>query len=327
MRHGCSHALVALLVLWSVVSIGVGYVGIRRGYNDVSFWIAIVVFAVLLAIEILLTVKAVRQYLGRLLQGQCSPFVAVAAVLLLCYITYAYTVSSLTWMHIAAATLYVTAPLTLQWSSTGSSWRWLAYAAIAIIWVPVETRWLSLLWPYPRELSYALAVLFAVALALGTFLLVRRLDGVGYDIVFTRRTCLRILFYLAVCLALVPVGKMIGFLRFNPAESRFPLSLEALFILLFVALPEELVFRGLLQNLLSRQLSSKTMGLLATAVIFGFAHIHKGKAGFPNFKYVFMATFAGIIYGRAWQKTGSVVASSMVHAFVDVVWHRLFLPS
>ncbi len=82
------------------------------------------------------------------------------------------------------------------------------------------------------------------------------------------------------------------------------------------------MFRGLLQNLLARTLGSARAGWLLAAVIFGPAHINNG--GFPNWRYVILATIAGIFYGRAWQKTGSIFASALVHTLVNVTWHLLF---
>ena len=58
------------------------------------------------------------------------------------------------------------------------------------------------------------------------------------------------------------------------------------------------------------------------SVIFGLAHITNG--GFPNWRYVLLATIAGIFYGRTWRSTSSIFPAALVHMFVDVVWHLLF---
>ena len=57
------------------------------------------------------------------------------------------------------------------------------------------------------------------------------------------------------------------------------------------------------------------------SVAFGFAHIF--HAPFPNWKYVFLATVAGLFYGRTWIKTGSLFPGAIVHALVDILWHIL----
>ena len=92
--------------------------------------------------------------------------------------------------------------------------------------------------------------------------------------------------------------------------------------MLFTAWPEEFLFRGLLQNLLSKSFRSEWVGLIVASVIFGFSHIL--HAPFPNWKYVFLATIAGFFYGRAWMKTESLVPGVLIHAAVDTLWHILF---
>jgi len=58
------------------------------------------------------------------------------------------------------------------------------------------------------------------------------------------------------------------------------------------------------------------------SVLFGFSHIT--NMGFPNWRYVILASLAGLFYGWTWRKTGSIFASALVHAAVDATWHFLF---
>jgi membrane protease YdiL (CAAX protease family) len=93
-------------------------------------------------------------------------------------------------------------------------------------------------------------------------------------------------------------------------------------IFLFTAWPEEFLFRGLLQNMLSELLGNSWAGLILASILFGFSHIL--HAPYPNWKYVMLATIAGLFYGRVWMKTASLLPSTMVHAVVDILWHVLF---
>ena len=93
-------------------------------------------------------------------------------------------------------------------------------------------------------------------------------------------------------------------------------------ILFFIAWPEELLFRGLLQNMLSRASKSDLAGWWTASLLFGFSHITNG--GFPNWRYVLLASIAGFFYGWTWRKTNSIFASALVHAAVDILWHLLF---
>jgi membrane protease YdiL (CAAX protease family) len=85
-----------------------------------------------------------------------------------------------------------------------------------------------------------------------------------------------------------------------------------------VAIPEELCFRGWLQNLLERRIG-RTQALLLTATLFGLSHFNKRAAHF-NWKYVLLAALAGIFYGRAWCQQRRVGASAIAHATVDTIW-------
>jgi membrane protease YdiL (CAAX protease family) len=100
------------------------------------------------------------------------------------------------------------------------------------------------------------------------------------------------------------------------------LPLTALGILFFTAWPEEFLFRGLLQNFLARTFGSPWAGLVAASAIFGLSHIV--HAPYPNWKYVLVATVAGLFYGHAWMRTRSLLPGTLVHALVDISWHVLF---
>jgi membrane protease YdiL (CAAX protease family) len=59
------------------------------------------------------------------------------------------------------------------------------------------------------------------------------------------------------------------------------------------------------------------------AVIFGLSHFNKPLPF--NWRYVLLATIAGIFYGRAWRSAGRrIVASEITHTLVDVVWGLWF---
>jgi uncharacterized protein len=90
------------------------------------------------------------------------------------------------------------------------------------------------------------------------------------------------------------------------------------FTFFFIAIPEELFFRGWLQNLLERRFG-RALALLMTAVIFGMAHWNKRAVHF-NWRYVLMAAIAGVFYGRAWRTQRRVGASALTHASVDTTW-------
>lgn len=91
--------------------------------------------------------------------------------------------------------------------------------------------------------------------------------------------------------------------------------------LFFVCLAEEAFFRGFIQkgltNILPKVKICSVVSVMMAAVLFGLAH-YKGGIG-----YVTLATIAGLFYGYAYQKTGRLESSIIVHFGLNVV-HFLF---
>jgi membrane protease YdiL (CAAX protease family) len=122
----------------------------------------------------------------------------------------------------------------------------------------------------------------------------------------------------------IPLGLAIGFITFSFGWTKLAIApLQFIGIFLFTALPEEFLFRGLFQNWLQRATGGSTTSLLIASIIFGASHLNNGPP-IPNYRYFLLATIAGIFYGRAWQNTGSLMASGLTHALVDTFWSMLF---
>lgn len=90
---------------------------------------------------------------------------------------------------------------------------------------------------------------------------------------------------------------------------------------LLIALPEELFFRGILQNLLETRLG-RSGALIVASVLFGLSHFNHGSVF--DWRYVLLATIAGIFYGRAWRAQRQIFAAVLTHTLVDVVWSLWF---
>ena len=308
--------------VWVPIIVFVILLGFRLGYRGPRYGMALSVAAVLFAFEFFLACPSVleraRKFLGE--HGRVlAPLFPLFAVLI-----YTITVTG-KWTLVLAGAAYCVLPALLLASSSGKPpGTWEDYAAAMIIWLPVEFRWMYHVFPYPTELSHTLTILLALSTGIAAFILLRRMDGIGYAIVWRRgfgaTVALHFLIFAAIAVA---VGMQIGFLKFDPTLSRLrTLPLATVGITFFTAWPEEFLFRGVLQNLLSRTSKNQWTGLAIAAVIFGFSHIM--HAPFPNWKYVFLATIAGLFYGHVWMKTGSLFPGALVHALVDISWHVLF---
>jgi membrane protease YdiL (CAAX protease family) len=156
------------------------------------------------------------------------------------------------------------------------------------------------------------------------FLGVRHLSGTGFDFHFRWRdwkTGLReLIFFAPVVLVL---GIALGFIHPHanvPAAGKAALTWGGIFV--FVAVPEELFFRAWVQNLLERRVGRWAAVVIASA-LFGLSHFNKRSAHF-NWRYVLLATIAGIFYGRAWREQRRVPASAVTHTCVDWLWSLWF---
>jgi len=189
---------------------------------------------------------------------------------------------------------------------------------LAILGLSVEFHFFDNAWPV-AGLS-GMPKLLLVDAGLYAYLVVRPMGGIGFDFRPHSRDLIiglrEFLYFTPIALSL---GFLLSFLHLHKTIAN-PLQFGAgwLFTLFFVAMPEELFFRGLLLNMLERHLG-KSRALWITALLFGLAHFNK-RAAFFNWRYVILAGIAGIFYGRAWLAQRRLIASSITHATVDTVW-------
>jgi membrane protease YdiL (CAAX protease family) len=90
------------------------------------------------------------------------------------------------------------------------------------------------------------------------------------------------------------------------------------------ALPEEILFRAMIQNLLMQRFGSGMRTLILAAFIFGAAHLDNGPQALPNWRYFILATIAGFAYGRVFQRSTTVLSSALFHMLVDWTKHFYF---
>lgn len=201
-------------------------------------------------------------------------------------------------------------------------------AAILLVWMPVEFKLLPVLPLPPSGRAINLIKLLMVPFLVWSILFVRRWHFLGFDLhVRLRELKIALIAFLAFLAVGLPLALLVQFIRPSHSLPR-PLEMIARLIVTwaFVALPEELLFRGMIQGGLSRALRSpahrsRWIALAITSLIFGASHLDNP----PNiWRYAMLATLAGVAYGWAYLKTGNVVTSSLVHMFVDWTWSVFF---
>jgi membrane protease YdiL (CAAX protease family) len=250
---------------------------------------------------------------------------ALPALLVTPYGIISLSQHALRWEWVA---VYATLPVVIAWlleraavTDPEQRGNWRDALILLTLGLAVDLRWLDRAWPAGLR---GLGNLLLLDAGLYGFLGIRRLSGTGFDFHFHWRdwkTGLReLVFFAPVVIAL---GLALGFIHPHknlPSPGRALLSWVGIFV--FVAVLEELFFRAWVQNLLERRVGRRA-ALVIASVLFGLSHFNKRSAHF-NWRYVLLATIAGIFYGRAWREQRRVAASAITHTFVDWLWYLWF---
>ncbi|MGO4881116.1 MAG: type II CAAX prenyl endopeptidase Rce1 family protein [Bryobacteraceae bacterium] len=205
---------------------------------------------------------------------------------------------------------------------------WLDFIIILLLWLPLEFSAGQHLIPKPAQgflhsVAYGIAILLGLAIFLGF----RALPDMKFNLPSARDLSYGALAFLICAPILIAGGRLIDFIPalHAPAHPSAP-AIGRTFGLIFVgtALPEEILFRSLIQNWLMQRFGFTNRVLLLAAFIFGCAHLDNGPQPLPNWRYMILATIAGVAYGKAFQKSGSVFSSVTCHALVDTTKHIFF---
>lgn len=227
------------------------------------------------------------------------------------------------WLGLYVLLPIVMAELLMQASNVDPEQRgnWRDAIVLLTLGLAVDLRWFDSAWPAGLR---GIGNLLLVDAGLYAFLGLRRLSRTGFD--FHLRWSdwkigLRELAFFAP--VVISLGIALGFIHPHanvPSIGRALLSWIGIFV--FIAVLEELFFRAWVQNLLERRLGRKA-ALVIASILFGFSHFNKRSAHF-NWRYVVLASIAGIFYGRAWREQRRVSASAITHTCVDWLWSWWF---
>ena len=206
---------------------------------------------------------------------------------------------------------------------------WADFLIIALLWFPLEfsagRQWVPKQAQAPLHLAaYGVSIL----LGLSIFLLFRRLTGMKCNLPRSSRDLVNLLLGFAACAPLlIALGRAIGFLPpFHLPENGSLARIGSQYLIVFAAtaLPEEILFRALIQNSIAQKFGTNAGTLLVAAFIFGCAHLDNGPGPLPNWRYMILATTAGLAYGKVYEKSSSIFASAGLHALVDLIKHLCF---
>lgn len=213
---------------------------------------------------------------------------------------------------------------------------------ILFLWFPLEFGWTPSLNVPPVHGLADIYKFVGLALVIYFYFAIRRLPAVGFTYQLNKNdgwTAFRnFLLFMPIALIVGFPTHFIGLSQQFPALNKLVSSL--LGIAFFIALPEEILFRGVIHNLIQERFAGKKHGVILaltiSSVVFGLAHgdnpnppfldINFGSLGIWHapWVYILLATVAGYFYGWTFIKTRKVTAAAIVHLLVDWTWSNFF---
>ena len=204
----------------------------------------------------------------------------------------------------------------------------LDFLTILVLWLPLEFAAGANLVPrHAQGFLHSVAYGIAILLALILFVAYRSIPGLKYNL--PRRPSdywLPLAAFAILAPILAVAGIALGFIPppHPSTQSAGRMLSTAALIFVGTALPEEILFRSLIQNLLMLRFGSNNRTLLVAALIFGCAHLNNGPQPLPNWRYMILATIAGLAYGAVFRKASTVLSSAALHTAVDWTKHIFF---
>ena len=259
-------------------------------------------------------------------------------------IGYLILLNRLTIIGVTTSFLYLYTPALLLWYDRkyDQLMTWKNLTAILIVWLFIELNLVPNV-SIPKDGGVLFFLLIALNSIVYSFLIIRRLDSIGFRLQPNKDDWKYSCIYLGLFIAFfaIPIGFLTNFINQTTEWMplwQFPIILLGIF--LFTGLPEELLFRGLIHNLLAKRFSktSPLLILFFSSIIFGFAHINNNDPPFIYihlfgnefpipWAYIILSSIAGWFYGLAYIRTGSILAPAILHAMVDGWWVYFFNPN
>jgi len=177
--------------------------------------------------------------------------------------------------------------------------------------------------PVPSVPIEILGHLMLIRLFASVMLILRKVEGTGFGFLPMAKEWVTGLRYFAY---LLPVGialsAALGLIHFQLSWMELARApLQFLGVLWVVALSEELLARGLLQQWLSDWTGRPNLALIIASALFGLGHLW--YRGFPNWKFVIVTAVLGWFCGKAYIEGRGIRAAMVTHALIVTVFQTL----
>jgi membrane protease YdiL (CAAX protease family) len=330
-------AIVAVATLLLLIALAEGLILAGVRFDPVRVGAFLACLALILVALVGLTQPPVVRLLHQRAIRSVWMALGTPALLLLPYLVFALGTRTLSLLALAKLAAYIVVPTLLLLPDRmhrAERVGWRDFVAMLALALPLSADWLSGIWVWPSDAIftepqeiYLFVPLFCVCVGAYAFLVIRNLEGVGFRLGFRKGDLIDGLANFAgFALLGIPLGYALHFIHFRPhSVSAVDIAFQFLGIYLTIAIPEEFLFRGVLQNFLSRSLTGPrhaVYALLIASVIFGASHLH--HAPVPNWRYAILAALAGVFYGNAYRTRQRLSSPALTHALVDTIWHFWF---
>ncbi|RPH93756.1 MAG: CPBP family intramembrane metalloprotease [Calditrichaeota bacterium] len=214
-------------------------------------------------------------------------------------------------------------------------------ALLLLLWIPLEFGlYKPIALPPIQELINPIAFLILYWLVV-VFFLYRQYDvGLSFRL---RGDDLRtlVLYFVLLFLLVVIIGSLF---RFIAISDRIPALSDVLirfvFIFFLIAIPEELLFRGIVYKLFAQLFKGQPWAIgramIASSLLFGLSHALApvspfvtnslsswGHLGLP-WIHIVTASVAGFFYCLVFVKTQKIMAAAGIHLLLDWAWYVFF---
>ncbi len=321
-------ALVTALLLIAVFAFTTAQTTMPPGER----WAALTMFGILALAYTLQGSIGIYDGLSRIVQADWRPFVVLLGLLPACYISYSLAVDEFAWRDLLVAVIFTALPAAAFWLGRGRRLPTLLdTVATFYLWMSVSLGLLPAL-SLPQQSGQVNFFAFASVPLLLLLLAARGWPGLGFswhlstrDLAQALLMALVVLLPTAVVLATGPAAAPALFLP--GALELFAGAIQSFF---YVALPAEILFRGIVQNGLVRWFGAMALrrgsaaqvlpaaqqaALAVAALLFALATLATMPGAWGR---VALAALAGLGYGWVYQRTGKVTASAVTHALV--IW-------
>ena len=178
--------------------------------------------------------------------------------------------------------------------------------------------------PYPGLSISVLGHIALIQISVLVLIVKRRVQETGFGFLPSAREWrIGALHYLGFLPVAALVALPLKAIQVAPPAPLWKTAGTFLGFLLVIALFEEFLVRGVLQQGMEEWTWSRTAALWLASAIFGLAHLW--FRGFPNWRWALIAGILGWFCGHARNQAGSIRAGVVTHALVVTTWRAFFV--